>query len=74
MKTEGHRLLTRWLAATRTRQADVARGVGRSEPSVYFWIAGKSVPDTSSAVALEKFTRGAVPVEAWTRKPKGRAA
>lgn len=71
--TDGHRLLRRWLDKTKTSQTALARGIGRSDPSVSLWFSG-STPDLISAVAIETFTDGAVPVEAWARKRRGSAA
>ena len=73
-KTEGHRLLREYKESTGVRQSEIARAISRTDPTVYAWLNGSSVPDVASAVALEKFTGGAVPIEAWASRRKRKAA
>ena len=71
MRTEGWRLLQEHKAGG-VRQVDIARATGRTEPTVYGWLLGISIPDTISAVRLKEHF--GIPVEAWTQKPQRKAS
>jgi hypothetical protein len=66
----GKRLLREYMDKTGVRQSEIARAVERKDPTVWGWLHNGSIPDVESAVALEEFTCGAVPVSSWTRKAK----
>jgi transcriptional regulator with XRE-family HTH domain len=73
MRTEGQRLLRRYLDAEGLTQRALAERVARSEPTVSLWLSGENLPDVESAVAIEDAT--GVPARAWAEKPRrGRAA
>lgn len=64
----GHRLLTRWRAATAASQADVAALLTPkvTQPAVHRWETGAPArPSLATAVQLERVTNGAVPATAW---------
>ena len=68
MRTEGQRLLRRYLEDNGLTQRLLSRKVKRSEPTVSLWMSGVNLPDIGSAVALEDAT--GVPIRAWTRPPR----
>lgn len=70
MRTEGQRLLRRYLENKGITQRALARLVKRSEPTVSLWLSGENVPDVASADALEEVT--GVPMKAWARKSNGK--
>ena len=70
MRTEGQRLLRDWLESTGKSQRDLARGLKRSDPTVSMWVRGLYLPDVEGAGELERFTDGAIPANAWSRRPQ----
>lgn len=67
-RTEGHRLLRAVKKDRGLRQSEIAREVRRTEPTVYGWLQGEAIPDTMSAIALQK--KFGIPVLAWGEKAK----
>lgn len=66
-RTEGQRLLRKYLKDERLSQRALAAKVERSEPTVSLWLSGENVPDLASALLVESVA--GVPVKAWLEKP-----
>lgn len=65
--TLGARLLARFLADNAFTYEIARAAIGAAHrSSVYQWATGHRVPRTAVAVAIERWTRGAVPVAAWS--------
>ena len=60
-------LLTAYLKRERLSQAEFARSIGVTSAIVCMWVAGKRRPGLTSALAIERVTRGEVPAKSWTR-------
>jgi DNA-binding transcriptional regulator YdaS (Cro superfamily) len=41
-------------------QAALARAIGKSQPAVYKWVRGHSLPTWQNAIAIERATNGRV--------------
>ena len=48
--------------------------IGRHGASVCHWINGSRVPTLAVAVAIERATKGAVPLDSWLHRRARRAA
>lgn len=57
--------LARWLRESGRTQVEVWRALGVMPSAVSRWVSGKSCPSVAHAIALERFTEGAVPVGSW---------
>lgn len=57
--------LREYLRASQIRHADFARQLHVDPSTVSRWLAGKSQPRISQAIAIESATGGAVPVGSW---------
>lgn len=65
-------LLADYLNEHAESQSAFARRAGVSESALSDWLRGRRNPDVTSAVAIERATDGAVPVESWVRQNDGR--
>lgn len=57
--------LRSYLAREQLSAADIAPRLGVHMSVVYRWIKGETTPSVDSALAIERLTNGAVPVESW---------
>ncbi len=57
--------LAKWLQKTGTSQEALASAVGVSQSYVSRLVSGARSPGRSVAIAIAKFTRGAVTAESW---------
>lgn len=69
-RTEGQRLLRKYLDDNGLAQRTLAQKLKRSEAQVSLWLSGQNLPDVVSAGLLEEITDGAVPAKAWSEKPR----
>lgn len=67
-RTEGQRLLRKYLKESGLSQRALAAKVERSEPTVSLWLSGENVPDLASALLIEVVA--SVPIRAWVEKPR----
>jgi len=58
--------LASYLRAARLTQGAFASMLNVSQPTVNRWIKGQSRPTWDKAAEIERATKGAVPVSAWT--------
>lgn len=54
-----------YVVATRSRQSDLAKRLGISQPHLSQILASKRKPSLELAVRIEKLTGGAVPAGSW---------
>jgi len=66
-------LLARYLARTGTKPGKLARIIGVNRSTLYRWTQ-KTIPDRTSAKALELATNGRIPHDTWYRVEKRRKA
>ena len=64
--------LARYLQEKGLSQVDFGNLIGTSGVAVCRWLSGLRRPTVRLAVAIEKATAGAVPVEAWATSPRRR--
>jgi DNA-binding transcriptional regulator YdaS (Cro superfamily) len=57
--------LERWLARNEVSQAEFARRTGITQSAISKYISGDRQPMLDEALAIERATHGAVPVEEW---------
>lgn len=63
--TEGARLLVSYLSRHDLTYAALARAVGVAPTSAYHWAVAMKRPKKDHRIAIERWTRGAVPSTAW---------
>ena len=61
---EGTRLLRGFLIKNHVTQNAAAEAIGVSSSTMSYWLRG-SIPVMPYRVAIERFTKGAVPVASW---------
>lgn len=66
-------VLRRWREGVGIKQAELARRLHVSAPSISDWEADKKLPRIEHAIALANASDGEVPVSVWVRS-KGEAA
>lgn len=58
-------------------QTEFADATGVAPSTVSLWVAGQRIPDLNSALAIQRVTKGAIPVEYWEHRepvaPKSKA-
>jgi DNA-binding transcriptional regulator YdaS (Cro superfamily) len=59
--------LARYLADSGESCESLAKKIGVSKSTISRWATGKRAPPVVEAIALERTTRGAVPVGSWAR-------
>lgn len=57
--------LQEWMDGRGLTQAQVARAIGAYRQSVSAWCQGISTPTLYHALAIERLTRGKIPLEMW---------
>jgi transcriptional regulator with XRE-family HTH domain len=63
-----------WLEKTGTTQQEFSEKSGIPQPLVSRYASGKGRPHLENALAIAKATAGKVPVEAWTKAARAKAA
>lgn len=63
-------VLRLWRERIGIRQAELARRLGVSAPSVSDWESDKKSPRIQHAIAIDTLSGGEVPMSVWTLKPK----
>lgn len=58
-------LLRQFLKANDISQAKAARELGVTNAAVIVWLRGDSVPMAENKLAIETWTKGAVPAASW---------
>lgn len=59
------RSLATYLESTGISQNEFARRIGTSGAAVCRWVSGKRTPTAQWAFAIERATKGKVPMRAW---------
>lgn len=65
--------LARWLRERGKQQKDVWHALLVDPASLSRWVNGKGRPGLAQAIALERFTEGAVPVSSWLTESERKA-
>jgi DNA-binding transcriptional regulator YdaS (Cro superfamily) len=62
--------LGKWLSRVNPpiTQADLADKLGVDQTLVSKWLSGHRRPNVDNALAIERLTGGAVPVESWRKR------
>jgi transcriptional regulator with XRE-family HTH domain len=66
-RTHGARLLSAFLEAHGLRNADAARALGVSDPTIYDWLRGEKRPRGPYRKAIEIWTGAAVSESSWEK-------
>ena len=66
--------LAEYLDESKRTHEELARAVGCNTSSVTRWVGGDRVPAVWYAVAIQRATKGAVPVTVWQPLPSSRRA
>lgn len=63
--------LAKWLEKNSKTQDELAEAIGVTQPYVSRLVSGERGPGLAVALAIEKFTRGAVPAVSWDEPDSG---
>jgi transcriptional regulator with XRE-family HTH domain len=60
--------LAEWMSKTGATQVELSEATGIQQPLISKYLRKKQRPNVDNALAIERATKGAVPVETWERK------